>query len=81
MPINDPKTPKPEDLASAFINGFLKGFPTTTTNSTEPVTDPLKETNRLLKKAEGATEEEAAKLLSIADRHIAVLDIAISSQK
>lgn len=80
MTTNVPKTPKPEDIVNEVINGFIKGFATPPTK-TEPAVDPIKETNRLLKMAETAPEEDAQRYLAIADRHIAVIDIAVSSQK
>jgi hypothetical protein len=81
MPVNDNKPKTPEDIVNEVINGFLKGFsPTTGGTPTEPPVDSVKETHRLLKKAEDSTEEEAIKLLSIADRHIRIIEAALAYQ-
>jgi hypothetical protein len=78
MPVNDPKTPKPEDIVHDLVNGFLKSFSTPTT----PAVDPVAEVNRLLKKAEESDyHDESQELLQIADRHIKIIELALAYQQ
>lgn len=89
MPVNDPKTPKPEDIINEVFSSFMKGFtiptgtvPSPAAKADEPVVDSVKETHRLLKKAEEASSpSEAGTLLQIADRHLRIVDLALSSQR
>lgn len=85
MPANEPKTPKPEDIFNEVVNSFLKGFSGPTSTNEEPVVDSVKEAHRLLKKAEesadNATPTYTHELLEIADRHIRIIDLALSSQR
>jgi hypothetical protein len=84
MPINDPKTTKPEEIFSELFNSLFTGFTTTNTNKTTPTAptvDPVTEVSRLLKKAEESGPSETANLLQIADRHIRIIELALAYQK
>lgn len=89
MPINDPKSVTPEELANDIfktIFGFTlpkaaeKDNPKTDT----PVVDHVGEFTRLLKSAEAIASEDtlrSAAILQIADRHFRMIELAVSSQR
>ncbi len=85
MPVNDKKPITPDAIVNEVLNAFLTGFGTPAApkaETEEPAVDSLKETYRLLKKAEDTTDpEELVELLQIADRHLRILDLALSSQR
>ena len=84
MPINDPKNITPEQIASEFFNSLFGGSAGSPgkPKAAGPAVDNVAEVNRLLKKAEEATSpSEAGTLLQIADRHLRVIDLALSSQR
>ncbi len=86
MPVNEPKPVTPEALVTEVINNFFSGFGAATNKTTEtPTVDPVAEANRLLKKAEesadNATPSYTSALLEIADRHIRIIDLALSTQR
>jgi hypothetical protein len=83
MPVNEPKTPKPEDIVSEIFSNLLSGFAATSnkTTPTEPTIDPVAEVGRLLKKAEASGPSQAADLLQIADRHIRIIELGLAYQK
>lgn len=83
MPVNEPKPTTPEALVTEVINNFFSGFGAATAKATEtPTVDPLAEANRLLSKAEeSAYSGETQALLQIADRHIKIIELALSYQK
>lgn len=82
MPVNDKKPITPEDIATQVFNTFFGGVTPPKPAADTTVPDSFKETYRLLQKAEEVAEpDEAAKILQIVDRHLRLIDLAVSSQK
>ena len=85
MPINEPKTP--EQIANEIFSSIFGGaaFPKEPSKaSTPPTVDNVAEINRLLKKAEEVAkghENEADILIVIADKHLRLVETALTFQK
>ena len=85
MAIND-KPKSPEDIINGIFSSFMDGLtPPSSPQSEEPVVDSVKEAHRLLKKAEEAADDASFTytnaLLTVADRHIRIIEAALAYQK
>jgi hypothetical protein len=81
-----PRPQTPEELVNGVISSFLTGFNGSTKEAPKaaPTVDNVAEYNRLLAKAEKVapiSTHEAGTLLAIADRHLRLVETALTSQK
>lgn len=82
MQFNDPKNITAEQIATEFFgNLFGSAGSPGKPKAAGTAVDNVAEVNRLLKKAEQSTPSEAGTLLQIADRHIRIIDLALTSQR
>ncbi len=87
MPVNDNKPNQSDAIVTDIFNTFLRAFSDAPSEGkpSAAAVDPVAEANRLLKKAEesadNATPSYTAALLEIADRHIRIIDLALSTQR
>lgn len=87
MTTSNPKPMTPEQIANEIFTSLFGGaaFPKSDSKaSASPAVDNVAEINRLLKKAEEVAkghENEADILIVIADKHLRVVETALTFQK